>query len=209
MWPLGQYDRLVHEIKHRENNDIPITFGLLVADFHQQKCKEYILNYINRFNYKSDKFINFYLPGYLEEDLFHNNEKITINHNHYYFNREIYIEFLNKLEEDFIIDYPYNPVLILMEYRNGHFKNTKRIMIELDSNGSDIKQVGKMFEKIFKIAKENVSINDFSELLKKNELKEGLFDEIIEGINNSYINAIYNKTKDVRKYRLKKVSREV
>jgi hypothetical protein len=203
MWPLGQYERLVHEIKRRENNDIPVTFGLLVADFHQQKCKEYILNYIGRFDYKSDQYINFYLPGYLEEDYFNKNEKITIKQKDFYFNREIYLNFIDKLEMDFGIDFPYNPVLILMEYDSGNFNMTKRIVIELDSNGSDIKQVGEMFERIFKIAKEIVSINDFSKSLMKDGFKGGLLDKIIEGIDISYLTAIYNKTKEVIKYRIK------
>lgn len=206
MWPLGQYERLVHEIKRRENNDIPVTFGLLVADYHQQKCKEYILNYIERFDYKSDQYINFYLPGYLEEDLFNKNEKITIKQKDFYFNRDIYLNFLDKLEADFEIDYPYNPVLILMEYDRGNFNRTKRIIIELDSNGSDIQQVGEMFERIFKIAKEVVSIKDFSNSLMKDGLKEGLLDKIIEGIDISYITAIYKNTKEIIKYRIKSVS---
>lgn len=206
MWPLGQYERMVHEIKRRENNDIPVTFGLLVADFHQHRCKEYILNYIDTFNYKSDIYINFYLPGYLEEDSYNQNEKITINKKSYYFNREIYLDFLRNLESDFGIDFPYNPVLILMEYDRGNFIKTKRIIIELDSNGSDIKQAGKMFEEIFKIAKEFVSIEDFSKSLMDSEFKDGLLDKIVEGIDLSYITAIYNKAKEVSKYRLKKAN---
>lgn len=205
MWPLGQYERLVYEIKRRENNEIPVIFGLLVADFHQQKCKEYILNYIERFDYKSDQYINFYLPGYLEEDLFNNDEKITIKQKDFYFNRDTYLNFLDKLEVDFKIDYPYNPVLILMEYDRGNFNRTKRIIIELDSNGSDIKQVGEMFERIFEIAKEVVSINDFSKSLMKDGLKKGLLDKIIEGIDISYITAIYKNTKEINKYRIKSV----
>ncbi|GIP12427.1 hypothetical protein [Paenibacillus macerans] len=206
MWPLGQYERLVYEIKRRENNEIPVIFGLLVADFHQQKCKEYILNYIERFDYKSDQYINFYLPGYLEEDLFNNDEKITIKQKDFYFNRDTYLNFLDKLEVDFKIDYPYNPVLILMEYDRGNFNRTKRIIIELDSNGSDIKQVGEMFERIFEIAKEVVSINDFSKSLMKDGLKKGLLDKIIEGIDISYITAIYKNTKEINKYRIKSVN---
>jgi hypothetical protein len=46
MWPLGSYDRMVHEIKRRENRDIPVTFGILIADYRQQINREYILNYI-------------------------------------------------------------------------------------------------------------------------------------------------------------------
>ena len=205
MWPLGQYERLVHEIKRRENMDTPITFGLLIADYHQQKCREYILNYIDRFDYKSDKYINFYLPGYLEENWDENKHKITIKKKDYFFYREIYLDFLNKLELDFNIDYPYNPILILLEYDKGHFNKSRRLLIELDSNGSDIKQVGEVFDKIFKIAREKVSINDLSKELIKDELKTNLLDNIVEGIDNSYLTAIYNKSKDIEKYRLKEV----
>lgn len=209
MWPLGHYERLVHEIKTRENNEIPVTFGLLVADFNQNKSKEYILNYIDRFDSVSDKYINFYLPGYLEEYLYRSNEKITIKQKDYFFNREIYLDFLQNLHRDFKIDYPYNPVLILLEYTKGNFKNSKRIIIELDSNGSDIRRVGEMFELIFNIAKKNVDINDFSKSLMKNEIKEGSFDKIIEGIDNGFLSAIYNMSKEVVKYKIKIVPNQV
>jgi len=36
-----------------------------------------------------------------------------------------------------------------------------------------MKQVDKVFEKVFKIAKENISINDFSKALMNNDLKGG------------------------------------
>ncbi|GIO97184.1 hypothetical protein J14TS5_22700 [Paenibacillus lautus] len=203
MWPLGQYDRLVHEIKRREDNSIPVTFGLLIADYNQQTCREYILNYIDRFNYKSGRYINFYLPGYLEENFYHSNNKIIIKDKKYYFNREIYLEFLDKLEKDFSIDYPYNPVLILFEYDQGHFSKTKRVVIELDSNGSGIKKVGEIFEKIFELAKTNVNIRDFSKALQKSSLREGMLDKIIEGIDNSILTVVHNQTKNLRKYSLK------
>lgn len=206
MWPLGQYERLVFELKNREKKDIPVTFGLLIADYHQQSCREYILNYINRFDYKSGQYINFYLPGYLEKEWLNPDEKITINRKDFYFNRELYLKFLDKLEDDFKIEYPYNPILILLEYFKGHFSTARRIIIELNENGSDIKQVGKVFDKIFEIANEKVSLADFSKELMKDKLKESLLDYVIEGINNSYLTAIINKNKEVNKYKLKEVS---
>lgn len=203
MWPLGEYERMVHEIKRREVSDIPITFGLLIADYRQQKCKEYILNYIERFDYKSDKYINFYLPGYLEERVGENDNKIEINKKNYYFDSEIYLDFFYHLELDFEIEYPYNPELILIEYDKGHFKKTRKIVIELDSNGSEIKQTGVLFEKIFSIAKQNVNIEDFSKELTKSEIKTNLFSKIVEGIDNSYLSAINNEKNAIKKYRIK------
>lgn len=45
-----------------------------------------------------------------------------------------------------------------MEYEQGNFKRTKRIIIELDNEGADIKKTGELFETIFDIAKRNVNI---------------------------------------------------
>ncbi len=205
MWPLGSYDRLVHEIKRRENQDIPVTFGLLIADYDQHRCREYILNYIDVFNYKSGEFINFYLPGYKEENHSSNCKQIFINDKEYYFDRRVYMEFLRNLEVDFKVEYPYNPVLILLQYEKGHFSNSKRIIIELDSDGSDVKKTGALFEKIFNISREVVALDDFSRALITGELRDGLFDTIVNGIGNSYLSAVIDQHGKSNRYRLKSV----
>ncbi|GAB6990140.1 hypothetical protein JCM16418A_21900 [Paenibacillus pini] len=53
--------------------------------------REYILNYINRFNYKSNKYINFYLPGYYEEEIYGSEQTIKINAKKYYFSDEMFV----------------------------------------------------------------------------------------------------------------------
>ncbi|MFK4435441.1 hypothetical protein [Paenibacillus sp. RC21] len=202
MWPLGEYGRLVHEIKKRENTDIPITFGLLIADYRQQLSREYILNYINRFNYKSDKYINFYLPGYFQEDFYNNQQIIKIKDKKYYFNEEKYMDFLEKLEVDFDLEYTYNPRLILMEYERGNFNKSKKITIELDNRGADIKKTGELFEKIFDIAKKYVNVEDFSNTLMKQELKSGIFDRIIKTLDNQLLTEIKDSYNRVKKYKI-------
>ena len=202
MWPLGEYDRLVHEIKKRENLNKPVTFGLLIADYRNPLCKTYILDYISRFDYKSDKYINFYLPGYLEEDSIWKKDKIKIKGKQYYFNDEKYMEFLNKLERDFSIDYPYNPTLILLEYDKGNFNKSKRIIIELDSEGSDIKKVGNLLERIFEIAKIENNLLNIQKKLRKDEFKNGLFEAIVVGIDNGIISSLYKTAKSNYKYKL-------
>lgn len=202
MWPLGEYDRLVHEIKRRENPDIPITFGLLVADYDQQNCREYILNYIERFDYKSDKYINFYLPGYLEEKRHNDNKILTIGDKKYYFDRSVYSNFLSHLETNFFIQYPYTPILILVEYDKGNFKYSKKIIIQLDSDGSQIKQTGELFEKIFDIARKEVEINNFSNRLIEDKIKNNLLGKIISCINNRFLTTIYDERNEVKTFRL-------
>ncbi|MDM5314764.1 hypothetical protein QUF49_02095 [Fictibacillus sp. b24] len=202
MFPLGEYSRLVNDIKRREDPDIPITFGLLIADYDQQSSRQYILNYIDRFNYKSGKYINFYLPGYFEEDIYVSKKIIKIDGKEYYFKREKYMEFLQRLETDFNFEYFYNPTLILIEYKRGHFSKANSIIIELDDQGSDIRKTGKFFEEIFKIAKSYVDINDFSRELKKNELKNALFNSILNSINNNLIKEVVGNYGRLKKYKL-------
>jgi hypothetical protein len=201
MWPLGEYHRFVHEIKRRENKEIPVTCGLLIADYRQQMSREYILNYINRFDYKSDKYINFYLPGYFEDSIYKSKNVIKIKDQNYYFNEEKYMEFLMKLEEDFEIDFAYNPRLVLMEYDRGHFNKSKRIIIELDSEGADIKRTGELFESIFDIAKKHVHLDDISKALRNQELQDGLFDRVLRVMDNKLIIEIADSCNKIRRYK--------
>ncbi|OPJ65879.1 hypothetical protein [Clostridium chromiireducens] len=202
MWPLGSYDRMVHEIKRRENRDIPVTFGILIADYRQQINREYILNYIEQFNYKSDKYINFYLPGYLEENFSDRNEEIIIGDKKYYFSASIYIEFLRKLEEDFDIEYPFTPILLLIEYNKGHFSMSKKVRIELDSESANIKKTGNLFGKIFSIAQKEVNLEEITNNLKKEEFKLGMLDSLVKAIDNGFISAVYDNSKNIRKYKI-------
>ncbi|MPQ30559.1 hypothetical protein E4V42_03795 [Clostridium estertheticum] len=202
MFPLGCYDRMVQEIKRREDKDIPVTFGILIADYRHQINREYILNYIERFNYRSDQYINFYLPGYLEGSRNCNNEKIIIDNKEYYFSANVYDEFLRKLEMDFYIDYPYIPVLLLLEYANGNFNMCNKIYIDLDSESLNIKKTGNMFDKIFSIAQKEVNLQEIKNDLMKEEFKSGLLDRIIKAIDNSFILEIYDIGKKMRKYKV-------
>lgn len=202
MFPLGEYSRLVNDIKRRENPEIPITFGILIADFDQQSSREYILNYIDRFNYKSGECINFYLPGYFEENHYLSDQIIKISGKNYYFSRDKYMEFLNRLEIDFKFDFFYNPTLILMEYNSGNFSKANSIVIELDNQGSDIRKVGSFFEKIFEISKSYVDIHDFSKELKKSEIKNNLFNSILKILNNNLVTEITDHYGRLKKYKL-------
>ncbi|MNW65202.1 hypothetical protein D3C74_435600 [compost metagenome] len=89
-----------------------------------------------------------------------------------------------------------------MEYEQGNFKRTKRIIIELDNEGADIKKTGELFETIFDIAKKNVNIMDFSKTLTKKELGNGLFDRIVEIIDIKLLKEIVDNHSKVKKYKI-------
>lgn len=58
------FEKLSRRILEKYDEDIPITMGILVADYRQSDAREYILNYLNRFDERSGRYIDFYLPGY-------------------------------------------------------------------------------------------------------------------------------------------------
>lgn len=201
MWPVGTYERMVYDIKARENPYLPVTFGVLIADYRQQKAREYILNYISRFDKLTGKYINFYLPGYLEERDY-GCDGIDIRGLQYKFCPQEYMKFLESFSYDFDIDYPYNPVLVLIEYDRGHFKLSRKITIELDSDGSKIEQSGRLIERIVDIAKEYVSLDDFSTRLTRDAVGSSLLERIIEATNNAMLVSISKGVNDAMRYRI-------
>lgn len=72
MWPIGTYERFLRKIKGQENYGEKVNyFGVLICDVRQSKAKEYILNYIDVFNNRSGKFIDFYIPVYISREEFY------------------------------------------------------------------------------------------------------------------------------------------
>lgn len=201
MLPIFQYEEFVRKVKQKKKEKGIIVFGILICDYRQQACKEYILNYLNRFHKLAGKNIDFYLPGYVEEyPTYLEDTTIKINNKKYYFVPEIYEEFLERLSYDFDIPFPYNPNLILMEYEGGHFKKSKKVIIELASSKRDIQKVGELFEEIFDIAQKRVDLKNMMEELGKNQIKDNFWDMLIELIDNKYL----TKAKEVYEvYRLK------
>lgn len=203
MWPIGDYDRLLNELRFREDQDIPVIFGVLVADYRQSSCREYMLNYLERFNDLSGEYINFYLPGYLDDDHFKNNKVIKISNKNYYFHNDKYMEFLNKLGSDFRVSFPYNPILILFEFTDGKFGQARRIIIDLDRDGNDVRDAGVLFENVFELAKEFVQIDDISNGLRRKVVSSGLINRIVDLIGNDLLKNIKLLKTDIDRYKIK------
>lgn len=201
MLPIFQYEDFVRKVKRKKKEKGVIVFGILICDYRQQSCREYILNYLDRFHKLAGKNMDFYLPGYVGEYQSYSEEyTIKIANKKYYFVPEIYEEFLDNLSNDFDIPFPYNPNLILMEYEGGHFKKSKKVIIELDSSERDIQKVGELFEEIFVIAQNKISLKNMMGELGKNQIRDNFWDMLIELIDNKYL----TKAKEVYEmYKLK------
>lgn len=206
MFPTGDFDRLKYEIMEWYNDiDIPITFGILIADYEQSLAKEYIINYMDVFDKRSNRYIDFFIPGYV---IYGSDDDIRTSMKNkqgdaYYFSRTLFHDFIEKFETYFDYKYEFNPVLILVELKNRNFVGTKKIVIELDSERTSIKKAGVLFNNIFKIAKRYVNITDFSRELTATYLKNTLADSVIDAIDSSMLTELYTQKKNIRVFQIK------
>ena len=65
MNPVRTFDEISEAVL--DNDYDCITMGILLADADQHEAKEYIVNYMNRFDKRSGKYIDFYIPGYFTD----------------------------------------------------------------------------------------------------------------------------------------------
>lgn len=202
MYPTGDFDRLKYEVMEWYSGDDPVTFGILIADYDQTLAREYILNYLNIFDNRSNKYIDFFIPGYSEYET-SKSIKLTRTGKKYFFDRNIFEDFIEKFQRYFNYEYEFNPVLLLVEIKNKDFFNSKKIIIELDNEYSDIRHAGVLFQKIFEIAKKYVEIQDFSRELKATYIKDACADSIVNAIDNSLLSEINEQRKNIRRFQIK------
>jgi hypothetical protein len=67
MWPIETYERFLRKIKGQENYGEKVNYFVM---FGNPKLKN-ILNYIDVFNNRLGKFIDFYIPGYISREEFY------------------------------------------------------------------------------------------------------------------------------------------
>lgn len=194
-----------HASKEYEHYDIPLTLGILIADYEQDLAKQYILNYLNIFDKKSGKYIDFYIPGYSHSSNCDSYELPLSNlkGNKYHFSRSDFNKFIMILKNAYNVKYNYNPMLILIEYTKNDFNNSKKIILELDSKLFDIKKTGELLEQIFEVSHTDVSIEKFRHALEKSYFKSTWLNSALKILRTPLIEEIITNTNNVRKFRLK------
>jgi hypothetical protein len=205
MVPTGAFDRLYCDIINRyDDMDVPVTFGILIADYQQTLAREYILNYLNIFDKHSGKYIDFFIPGYT---IYDSGDGISTalkdkDGEKYYFSKELFDEFVEKCKKNFGFIYNYSPMLVLVELTRTDYINVRKIIIELDSKTHDIKKTGILFEKIFEIAKKYVMLDDFSREIVKTYIEGSALDSFVNALDNSVVTEIYNVIQNTRQYKI-------
>ena len=149
MWPLGTYARFLQKIKGQELFGEKVNyFGVLFCDVRQSNAKEYILNYLNLFNQRSGKYIDFYIPGYIHADEYFEKKSrntIQLGTQKYVFDLYRYNEFCERFEIDFGVSFPFSATLVLLEYTTGHFSTARKLVFELEYSENGIKASGTLF----------------------------------------------------------------
>lgn len=201
MFPTGDFDRLKYQIMEWYDEECPITFGILIADYDQTLAREYILNYLNIFDNRSNKYIDFFIPGYTEYGT-KNPIELSRTGKRYFFDRKIFERFIEQFQENFGYKYEFNPVLLLIELKNKDFLNSKKIIIDLEGNGIDVKRAGALFQRIFDIAKQYVGLKDFSRELTVTYIKGAYADSIVNAIDNSILTEFNKQQKNIRRFKI-------
>ena len=175
MFPTGSFDRMKSDVINRyEEYDIPLTVGILIADARQADVKQYVLNYLKRFDKNSGQTFDFFIPGYIN-----NNSAGSIKLDfskegqQFYFSYEKYEEFLNQIEVRMGVMLNNQPTLILAEFKKGVFGNM--MIIELNDQNISVKNKSyDLFMRIFEISKKHVDINKFRDKLRSTYIVGGL-----------------------------------
>ncbi len=226
---VEDFDTLCRKILNKYDSDECITVGILVADYRQTECREYIINYLNRFDELSGKYIDFYLPGYY---LYTGDGKTDWpKGNHYnmciskhrssqteiyldrmkspvYFDYYLFEDFLRELEKRTHITYRYCPMLILVEVSQEKFRGQlefqRKMVIDLD-DGTDngVKRAGNLFDAIFEFAKKEVHLDRFRKGLRMRYIKGHAIHNMIKILDGERFEVVEDIAYGIIEYRLK------
>lgn len=226
---ITTFEDLSEKVLIKYDADVSVTMGILVADYRQTDTREYILNYLNQFDEKSGKFIDFYLPGYYMfscestdewEKRSHKNISVCQHcscnrpvyisrlDENYYFDSYLFDDFLREFEKKTGISYTYNPMLILVEMNKsknyGMIEFQKKMIIELDSGGYEgVRRSGILFDRIFEIAKHEVGLDRFQKELRMYYLKGNAVNKIARVLEGEFILPLVETTEEILRYRIR------
>lgn len=227
---VTDFETLSKKVLEKYADEVCVTMGILIADYRQSEAREYILNYLNRFDELSGKYIDFYLPGYYmftkdskdewEKRQHYNmcvsrhcsmHDPIYLDRTDapYYFDDYLFEDFLREFNKKTGVSYTYNPMLILIEVKKeryrGQIQFQDRIVIELDENTSrGIRRSGQLFEAIFDIAKRESNLHRFGRALKIKYIKGNAVQKIASMLDGNLIEAISESAEGIMTYRIKR-----
>lgn len=219
MNPVGDfrtfYDEFLRKYDDYADNEI-ISFGILLADYRQTDTREYILNYLEDFDYSSGKLIDFFIPGYIEawnvgrctrDTMSRNDGCIQVRGTDYVFVGEIFTSFIQNLEIQFGIRYTFNPMLILMSMERCYIQTARYIVFELDTIPGGVRRSGELFSQIFDVAREDTSLEAYRNRCCHIYIKDNIVEKISTAIGLPWLEEITRVGTEYRRYRIRSIFR--
>lgn len=230
MNPVRTFDQITQEILDKYDYKT-ITVGILIADGNQTAARDYIINYMDKFDKESGKYIDFFVPGYCErisnstvgiEKRYHPNayEKwicmgdlpmfiIRRNQTAYYFDKFLFDDFIEEMKTKMCIEYTYNPMLVLVEVNKskdrGKIEFQNKMVIELDEDSDrGVTRAGILFNRIFEVAKQEVGLDRFKQNVRMYYIKGHAVNNIIRAIQGDWLESVENVVGDIKRFRIKK-----
>lgn len=214
--PVGSYNEIIYKILERYEYGEVVTVGILVADWEQDEARQYIINYMDCFDKKAGKYIDFFIPGYYEKedevifrgDYVRANDEVrqgrqdeqaafTLHrlHKTYYFSRTLYQDFLIEMEYRMKIQLTYNPMLILVEVNQSKCRGVvdfqRKLVIELDEDSNrGLRRSGQLFDAIFDFAKEKTGLGAFQNNIRCYYMRGKVVPAIIKFLEGNYIESV-------------------
>ncbi len=235
METVSSFEEMTKKILKKRGDNSVITIGILVADWRQKEAREYILNYMNMFDEHSGNYFDFYIPGYYVAKENNDNEDrrligkkyhpyeerqyvyeeepayiIKRNNTAYYFSRDIFEDFIYKMNDRMGIKYTYNPMLILVEIRYDHLidriRYGRNVIIELDEdNNRGLRRSGQLFDAIFEMAKKKSGLGFIAKEVKLYYLRGDSLDDIVKSLmKKEWIEAIADAAEIQKRFRIRK-----
>lgn len=202
MFPTGSFEAMEFELRKREyekGTDIPITVGILIADFRRRFCKENIFDNIERLDKKTGPLIDFYIPGYCltSEIDTHYQNSYRLKNGTYSFSSQYFDEFVEHLE-NIGITVTGRTQLILLNYHRGSLKFDDIFSIDLEDaeRSGKIKSVKLFFDQIIEIASHTTEYPFFERTINTNFLIDKIVGFIKEKMPDLILSSVIpNKSK--------------
>ena len=198
MFPVGSYDRILADLHMREyHGNLPsdLAVGILVADCRRQYCQENIINHLRRFDKKSGKLIDFFLPGYCHaRDLANESVNYTLRSEDYAFSPDLFDDFLDQMSTN-RLEPTGHVELILASYHDTRLDlfNAIRFDIEKEEREGIILSPMHFFQQIFDIAKKTTEFEAFKGNIRDDRRRDAIIAFVKEKLPDQLLGLLINQ----------------
>lgn len=146
-----------------------------------------ILSSLEYYHFRTGKSINFYLPGYgaYWYDTYPDGRIVTeIDGVKWYFSNEMFVNFIEEIEQYSKFTYMGESELLLASYCNGQISYKNVLIFHLDRMIKDnaISSISEFFERLFRLCRNNETPHEISNALGWNKIKQVTSESILEKI---------------------------